>query len=293
VKSFLKIPRVSIGLPVYNGEKYLVKTLDNLLGQSFSDIEIVISDDGSLDKTEDICNQYLYKDPRIRYYRQSSNFRMPVKNFRFALDKAHGEYFMFACHDDSWDRNYIKELVNILDSNPECSLAFSNYKIKNLMGDDEIAVDVSSSVSGSKYIRYMTRIIDTQPALIFGLFRRKTFSSKNLILADFFTLHFGNLMALQGKIKIFEGYMMSWGIDGLRKSYSLSGKIISYRKYFITQLKLIIKNFNFLHWFLPIIFLLAWMINGWIKRRLFPEKFSINFFHKHDKKIIHNHDQKN
>ena len=159
-------------MPVYNGEKYLEKTLENLLGQSFLDIEIVISDDGSSDRTEEICKKYLSKDSRVRYFRQSNNFGMPVKNFRFVFDKAIGEYFMFASHDDSWDQQYVEELVKMLDSDPYCSLAFSNFKIKNLQGKEEIKVDVSSSVSGSKFIRYMTRIIDTQPALIFGLFKK-------------------------------------------------------------------------------------------------------------------------
>ena len=272
-----KFPKVSIGLPVYNGEKYLNKTLENLLGQSFLDIEIVISDDGSSDRTSEICKQFVNKDSRVRYFRQNNNFGMPVKNFRFVFDKAQGEYFMFASHDDSWNKNYIEELVNVLDDDPKCSLAFSNYKIKNLQGDQEIPIDVSSSVSGSKFIRYMTRIIDTQPALIFGLFRREILKTKDLILVDNFELHFGNVMALSGKIKILDKYMMNWGIDGTRKSYSINGKIISYRKYYLHQIKLITKNFSFFHWPLPIIYFTFWAVNGWFKRRVFPNKFNLDF----------------
>jgi glycosyltransferase involved in cell wall biosynthesis len=276
-KKTSKFPRVSIGLPVYNAEKYLSKTLENLLGQSFLDIEIVISDDGSFDRTKDICEEYLNKDSRVRYFRQGNNFGMPVKNFRFVLDNAVGEYFMFASHDDSWDQNYIKELLSVLDNDPSCSLAFSNYKIKNLLGEGEINIDVSSSVSKSKYIRYMIRIIDAQPALIFGLFKKNLITSKDLMLADHFELHFGNVMALKGKIKILDKYMMCWGIEGSRVSYSMTAKVISYRKYFIKQTKLIIKNFSFLQWPLPIIFLSTWAINGWIQRRVFPQKFNLKF----------------
>jgi glycosyltransferase involved in cell wall biosynthesis len=276
-KKITLTPKVSIGLPVYNGEKYLSKTLDNLLEQSFDNFEIIISDDGSLDRTEDICNKYAEYDSRVNYFRQSINFGMPVKNFRCVLEKARGEYFMFASHDDSWDKKFIEEMVNLLDKNPICSLAFSNYKIKNLQGDQEIPIDVSSSVSGSKFIRYMTRIIDTQPALIFGLFRRKILKPKDLILVDNFELHFGNVMALSGKIKILDKYMMNWGIDGSRKSYSINGKIISYRKYYLHQIKLITKNFSFFHWPLPIMYLTFWAVNGWFKRRVFPSKFNLDF----------------
>lgn len=271
------LPKVSIGLPVYNGEEYLRKTLDCLLEQTFLDIEIIVSDDNSSDQTKDICLEYCEQDNRVRYFKQDKNFGMPVKNFRFVLDNAVGEYFMFASHDDSWDERYIEELVSVLDNDSNCSLAFSNYKIKNLKGVEEILIDVSSSVSESKYIRYMTRLIDSQPALIFGLFRREIINSKDIILADMFTLHFGNLMSLKGKIKIVDKYMMAWGVNGSRDSYSMTGKIISYRGYYISQMKLIVKSFNFLKWPLPIIFLSAWLINGWIKRRLYPYKFNINF----------------
>ncbi|MCH9711780.1 MAG: glycosyltransferase [Proteobacteria bacterium] len=271
------LPKVSIGLPVYNGEEYLRKTLDCLLGQTFLDIEIIVSDDNSSDQTKDICLEYCKQDNRVRYLKQEKNFGMPVKNFRFVLDNAVGEYFMFASHDDSWDDRYIEELVSVLDNDSNCSLVFSNYKIKNLKGAGEILIDVSSSVSESKYIRYMTRLIDSQPALIFGLFRREIINSKDIILADMFTLHFGNLMSLKGKIKVVDKYIMSWGINGSRDSYSMTGKIISYRQYYISQIKLILQNFNFLKWPLPIIFISVWLINGWIKRRVFPHKFNINF----------------
>ena len=70
---------------------------------------------------------------------------------------------------------------------------------------------------------------------------------------------------------------MAWSINGSRDSYSMTGKIISYRQYYISQIKLILTNFNFLKWPLPIIFLSAWLINGWIKRRVSPDKFNINF----------------
>ena len=77
------------------------------------DFEIVISDDGSSDRTKEICEEYLSKDSRIRYFRQSNNFGMPVKNFRYVFDKAEGQYFMFASHDDSWDEKYVEKLVKI------------------------------------------------------------------------------------------------------------------------------------------------------------------------------------
>ena len=107
--------------------------------------------------------------------------------------------------------------------------------------------------------------------------RKLEIDSSDIILKDMFTLHFGNLLSLKGKIKIIDKYLMSWGIDGARKSYSLTGKVLSYSGYYFSQLKLITNNFNFIKWPLPIIILTLWSINGWIKRRIFPNKFNIDF----------------
>ena len=63
------IPRVSIGLPVFNGEQFLPEAVDSLLRQTYSDFELVISDNGSTDCTETICRDYAAKDRRVRYYR--------------------------------------------------------------------------------------------------------------------------------------------------------------------------------------------------------------------------------
>ncbi len=67
------IPRVSIGLPVYNGENYLTESLEALLGQSYEDFELIISDNASTDGTADICHRYAKQDSRIRYIRQLRN----------------------------------------------------------------------------------------------------------------------------------------------------------------------------------------------------------------------------
>ncbi len=66
-------PPVSIGMPVFNGEKYIVPALESILGQSFSDFELVISDNASDDRTPEICQEVAGKDPRIRYFRQPTN----------------------------------------------------------------------------------------------------------------------------------------------------------------------------------------------------------------------------
>lgn len=108
------ILKVSIGMPVYNGEKYIKQALDSLLAQTFVDFELIISDNASTDNTEAICQTYLLKDKRIKYYRQVENLGAS-KNFQVVLRKANGSYFMWAASDDLWDINWLDNLYqNIL-----------------------------------------------------------------------------------------------------------------------------------------------------------------------------------
>jgi len=118
-----KKSKVSIGMPVWNGEDFIKLALDSLLAQDFKDFEIIISDNASTDNTEEICEKYIKKDERIKYIRQCENIGLD-RNFNFVLDKAKGEYFMWAAHDDLWEPTYISEMVKVLDNNKSVVLAF-------------------------------------------------------------------------------------------------------------------------------------------------------------------------
>jgi glycosyltransferase involved in cell wall biosynthesis len=111
------IPLVSIGMPVFNGAHYLSIALNSILKQTYSNFELIISDNASTDKTEEICLQYASKDPRIKYYRQPQNIG-PVKNFLFVLEQANSKYFMWAAADDKKSSNFLEKNVEFLDSNP-------------------------------------------------------------------------------------------------------------------------------------------------------------------------------
>lgn len=108
-------PIVSIGMPVYNGERFIREALDSLLAQTFTDFELIISDNASTDATESICRNYAEQDPRIRYIRQRENLGA-LPNFQFVLNEASGEYFMWAAYDDKWDRDWIESLKNVLEA---------------------------------------------------------------------------------------------------------------------------------------------------------------------------------
>lgn len=117
-------PRLSIGLPVYNGETLLAGSLDALLGQTFEDFELIISDNASTDATEDICRQYAASDPRIRYIRQPHNLGCSG-NHNFVVEQARGDLFKWASHDDLYARDLLRRCVEALDEHPDVVLAHS------------------------------------------------------------------------------------------------------------------------------------------------------------------------
>lgn len=116
------IPRLSIGLPIYNGEQYLAESLDHLLAQSFADFELIISDNASTDGTQQICRRYAARDSRIRYLRQPRNIGA-APNHDVVLRAARGELFKWASHDDVYDRDLLARCVEALDAHPDVVLA--------------------------------------------------------------------------------------------------------------------------------------------------------------------------
>ncbi len=117
-------PRLTVGLPVYNGEKYVAESLEALLGQSFTDFELIISDNASTDSTGDICRRYERQDSRVRYFRQPRNLGL-AGNVNFVIGQARGELYKEASHDDLYARDLLESCVDALDKYPDVVLAHS------------------------------------------------------------------------------------------------------------------------------------------------------------------------
>ena len=116
------VPRLSIGLPVYNGEGLLPEAIEALLGQSYKDFELIISDNASTDGTAEICRDYEAQDSRVRYVRQPSNVGV-IANHNGLVAHARGEFFKWASHDDLYAGDYLQRCVDALDEHPEAVLA--------------------------------------------------------------------------------------------------------------------------------------------------------------------------
>lgn len=127
------MPRVSIGLPVYNGENFLAEAIDSILAQTFEDFELTISDNASTDATEKMCRHYAAKDSRIFYYRNESNLGASA-NFNLAFERSSGEYFKWAAHDDLIAPSFLERCVEVLDREPEVVLCFPGIGYMNEQG---------------------------------------------------------------------------------------------------------------------------------------------------------------
>lgn len=112
------VPRVSIGLPVYNGENYLAEAIDSLLAQTYDDFELILSDNASTDQTPDICRAYAAQDARIRYSRTEVN-QGSAWNYGHTFALARGRYFKWAAHDDLCSPTFLARCVEVLDRRPD------------------------------------------------------------------------------------------------------------------------------------------------------------------------------
>lgn len=123
-----RCPLVSIGLPVYNAENYLDQALESILNQSYEHFELIISDNGSVDQTQAICERYSAIDPRIRYYRNSENLGA-AWNFNRVWELASGKFFKWHAHDDLLAIKFLERCIEVLEANSDIVLCHTKVDI--------------------------------------------------------------------------------------------------------------------------------------------------------------------
>lgn len=142
-----KSPRLSIGLPVFNGEIYLEKALNSLINQTFNNYELIISDNASTDRTRDICEEYSSKDPRIHYFRNNKNIGA-TQNWYRVFELSTGEYFASVAHDDVYDQEYMQKCIDVLDSDPSVVVCHTKTSLIDAndcyIGNFDVKVDTTS-----------------------------------------------------------------------------------------------------------------------------------------------------
>ena len=115
-------PTLTVGLPVFNGARYLEASVESILGQSFGDLELIISDNASTDDTEAISRSIVDRDPRVTYQRNSANVGIAA-NFNLLVPHARGRMFKWATADDLLRPGYLEQCVSLLESDPSLVLA--------------------------------------------------------------------------------------------------------------------------------------------------------------------------
>jgi len=179
------MPKVSIGMPLYNAEKYVAEALDSLLKQTFEDYEIIISDNCSTDRTMEIVEKYSRADERIRIIQQDTNIG-PVPNFKAVVDEAKGEYFLWRSYDDWSDDNYVEKLAKDLDKNPEIDLAFTKLVQVSEDGQHKSAPLDWPKIQTTGISSKLTLMKYSHPSWMYGMFRRSAVkASIERVVKDF------------------------------------------------------------------------------------------------------------
>jgi len=231
-------PLVSIGMPVYNGERFIRQALDSLLAQDYENFELIISDNASTDGTQEICLEYRAQDGRIRYYRNENNLGA-LANFNRVLGLAQGPYFMWISHDDVWEPSYMSTLLRNLVSASDAVLAFSAFNNINEHGVEirtyPHLFELPSANLFQRLWNYMIQEENLGKAnLIYGLMRLSAIQraggfkvwGKGLWGADmlvvFHLLSLGNLVLTEDLL-----FHKRWVVPSLDLSYNNKGQTSS------------------------------------------------------------------
>jgi glycosyltransferase involved in cell wall biosynthesis len=175
-------PLVSIGMPLYNAERYVREALNALLAQDYQNFELIISDNASTDATPDICREYAARDRRIHYQRAESNMGA-VWNFRRVFELARGEYFMWAAFDDLRAPVYLSRCVAALEARPDAVMCCTGVRVIDEEGREVSETDFPLGIRmGAPDVRVRVRAIARSLYWydFYGLMRRRVLAATRL-----------------------------------------------------------------------------------------------------------------
>ena len=238
-------PSISIGMPLYNAGKTVEAAIKSILNQTFTDFELIISDNASTDNTESICKKYALTDARIHYIRQPFNLGA-IKNFNFVFDKARTKYFMWAASDDIRSLDFLEMNFSFLEAHPDyvastCPTRFEGDKFNSkLMGDASLMGDIHE-----RFVSYF----DSWHAngRFYSLIRMAALKKTNYINCDFFGADWALMLSI---LKMGKTHRCKKGFVVLGKAgFSNSGTIFKfYRRslihYFLPFYELIIATIS-------------------------------------------------
>lgn len=166
-------------MPVFNGSPYVETAIRSLLAQNFKDFELIISDNCSSDNSYEIIQKYSERDHRIKYFRHKTN-QGGLRNFEYVKDKAVGKYFMWAAHDDYWDKTHLSSAIDILDKHTGYSFVFPTFKLKSIklkfskQINKNVFLFIESDSISERILSYANlHHLSHKCNLVYSLFRKK------------------------------------------------------------------------------------------------------------------------
>ena len=170
-------PRVTVGVPVFNGEAFLEECLTALRAQSYEDIEVLIFDNASTDRTAEIVADFASMDPRFVHTRKQQTCP-PGDNFLDVAKAARGAYFLWRAHDDLSEPDFVERLVAVLDAEPNARLAASRVRSTRLSADGEVLKAREIPFRLPAATAHLSRLSETLELMhqswLYGLWRRET-----------------------------------------------------------------------------------------------------------------------
>lgn len=218
-------PLVSIGIPTYNrANSYLKQALQSAVNQIYQNIEIIVSDNCSSDDTESVVKEF--RDPRIRYYRQSKNIGA-VPNCNFCLEQSQGKYFLALYDDDLIDEDFISTCMEAVRPHDEPGVIFTGAR--EIDSEGNVLSSSHNTVSGFSTADFIVGWFDRKLPLylcstLFNAERLKQlggFHSKTNMYED--VVAFVQLAARYGRVDVFDVKA------SFRRHDSNMGKAVSYR----------------------------------------------------------------
>jgi len=209
-------PLVTIGLPTFNRAPKLKRAIETVLGQTYQNLELVISDNASTDGTQQLCEEFSRRDKRVKYFRQPTNHGA-VANFRAVLDYARGEFFMWLGDDDWLDPGYVGECLSVLIKHPDHQLVCGRgrYFQMDTLSHDESVLNLTEETGSLRVLSYFRQVAGN--AALYGIARHEVISSLKLrdvmgtdwlVIAD---------LAFLGKVRTLESVFVnraSGGVSG-------------------------------------------------------------------------------
>jgi glycosyltransferase involved in cell wall biosynthesis len=208
-------------MPVFNSEATLKLAIDSILKQTFTDFELIISDNCSTDSTSAICQEYANKDSRISYIRQATNIG-GVRNFKFVLDQGRRKYFLWAAADDVRSSDFLEENVRFLETHADyvASTSPNCFEGQNPVGTNLVTFEIVGSVE-ERFMQFFDNCWQSH-GIFYSVFRKEALSTCEVLnqsftaadwVVDLFLIKHGNVHRSVNGLTTFGVNGASRGVD--------------------------------------------------------------------------------